>query len=585
MQRKSVKANETEDAARPSSHRPANLIYGVSDSVPAASLIPLVAQQVIMLSVDLIFPVLIVAAVGGTVEMAQTVVSMMMISMGVGTILQAWRKGSVGSGYFCAHETGTPYFPASIMAVQAGGFPLMCGMTVCAGIFQSLLSRIMHRLRTLFPVEISGLIVTLMAITFITYALPNFIGLDAQGKGSLPVSLLSVSMLGVIIVMHIWGGKRTREYSIIAGIGFGYLGSYVFGLLPADKVEKFINAPWLALPSTEHLGLAFDPTLVVPFIIAAFCSSIKTVGNLTTCQKINDDGWKRLDVKSVGNGLFAEGIGTVLGGLLGTMGQTTSSGSVGLSVATGATSRQIAFGTGFCFIAFAFLPKIAALFAIMPQPVIGVILMVEIAFVVPTAMQICSSRMLNSRRMFVLGISLTFGFGVNMVPGFGESFPLWLQPLTQNALALGTILAISLHLLFRIGIATHRVLEFLPGTDANEAVFLFFRECGGEWGARPEVISRASSAVAQCIETLTDIQLAQGNIKVDASFEEFNLNVDIEYEGVLPLLSKTRPTEEELLNDEDAFARLSGYLLTRYADRITSDCKNGRCWLHFNFEH
>ena len=437
MHQKADPEKETDDEAQSGSHRPANLIYGVSDSVPLASLIPLVAQQVIMLSVDLIFPVLIVAAVGGTVEMAQTVVSMMMISMGMGTILQAWRKNSVGSGYFCAHETGTPYFPASIMAVQAGGFPLMCGMTVCAGIFQSLISRIMHRLRILFPVEISGLIVTLMAITFITYALPNFIGLDAQGKGSLPVSLLSVSMLGVIIVMHIWGGKRTREYSIIAGIGFGYVGSYVFGLLPADKVEKFINAPWVALPSTEHLGLAFDPTLVVPFIIAAFCSSIKTVGNLTTCQKVNDDGWKRLDVKSVGNGLFAEGIGTVLGGLLGTMGQTTSSGSVGLSVATGATSRQIAFGTGFCFLVFAFLPKIAALFAIMPQPVIGVILMVEIAFVVPTAMQICSSRMLNSRRMFVLGISLTFGFGVNMVPGFGESFPLWLQPLTQNALALG----------------------------------------------------------------------------------------------------------------------------------------------------
>ena len=441
MHRKASKVTESEDQAKQTSLRPANLIYGVSDSVPAPSLLPLVAQQVIMLSVDLIFPVLIVAAVGGTVEMAQTVVSMMMISMGIGTILQAWRNDSVGSGYFCAHETGTPYFPASVIAVQTGGFPLMCGMTLFAGIFQSFLSRIIHRLRILFPVEITGLIVTLMAITFITYALPNFIGLDEQGRGSLPVSLLSVSALGVIIGMHIWGSKRMREYSIIAGIVFGYLGSYMFGLLPADKVEKFLSAPWIALPSFDHVGLAFDTSLVLPFIVAAFCSSIKTIGNLTTCQKVNDDGWKRLDVKSVGNGLFAEGLGTMLGGLLGTMGQTTSSGSVGLSVATGATSRQIAFGTGLCFIVFAFLPKIAALFAIMPQPVIGVILMVEIAFVVPTAMQICSSRMLNARRMFVLGISLTFGFGVVIVPGFGDSFPLWLQPLTKNALAWGTMKA------------------------------------------------------------------------------------------------------------------------------------------------
>ena len=585
MQRKQIKEDDAGGNAKQRALRPANLIYGVSDSVPVASLIPLIAQQVIMLSVDLIFPVLIVAAVGGTVEMAQTVVSMMMISMGIGTILQAWQKGSVGSGYFCAHETGTPYFPASVMAVQAGGFPLLCGMTLFAGVFQSFLSRIIHRLRILFPVEITGLIVTLMSITFITYALPNFIGLNAQGKGSLPVSLLSVSTLGMIVGMHIWGGRRMREYSIIAGIGFGYLGSYVFGLLPADKVEKFLNAPWVALPSFDHVGLAFDPTLVLPFIIAAFCSSIKTVGNLTTCQKVNDDGWKRLDVKSVGNGLFAEGLGTMVGGLLGTMGQTTSSGSVGLSVATGATSRQIAFGTGLCFIVFAFLPKIAAMFAIMPQPVIGVILMVEIAFVVPTAMQICSSRMLDARRMFVLGISLTFGFGVDIVPGFGESFPLWLHPLTKNALALGTIMAISLHLLFRIGIARHHTLKIDSGIDVTEELFVFFRECGGAWGARAEVVSRATSAVAQCIESLTEFQLVQGKINIDASFEEFNLNVDIEYEGVLPVLSATRPTEEELLNDENAFARLSGYLVMRYADKVTSENKNGSCNLHFNFEH
>ena len=104
-------------------------------------------------------------------------------------------------------------------------------------------------------------------------------------------------------------------------------------------------------------------------------------------------------------------------------------------------------------------------------------------------------------------------------------------------------------------------------------------------GGKSDVVSRATSAVAQCIETLFDLQLALGKIKIDASFEEFNLNVDIEYEGVLLELTKTRPTEEELLNDEAAFARLSGYLLTRYADKITAESKNGRCWLHFNFEH
>lgn len=565
--------------------RSANLVYGVDDNIPAHILVPLVIQQVIMLSVDLIFPVLIVAAIGGSIEMAQTLVSMMMISMGIGTILQAWRKGPIGSGYFCAHETGAPYFPASVMAVQAGGFPLLCGMTLLAGCFQALFSRIVHRLRILFPVEITGLIVMLIAISFITYAIPNFVGLDKMGNGSLPVAALSVTILAVVMGLYIWGNKLMREYSIITGIAVGYLGSYFCGQLPADKVEKLLQAPWFALPKIDHIGFSFDTALILPFAVAALCSGIKTIGNLTTCQKVNDDNWKRLDIKSVGNGLFAEGLGTIISGLLGTMGQTSSSGSVGLSVATGATSRQIGYGTGICFILFAFLPKIAALFAIMPQPVIGVILMVEIAFVLPTAMQICSSRMLDSRRMFVLGLSLTFGLGVEIIPAFGESFPAWLHPLTKNTLAVGTIMAIFLHLLCRIGIASHHILRVEPGPKATEELFGFFRECGGAWGARPEVISRATSAVAQCIETLSEFGLSQDAIKIDAGFEEFNMDIALEYEGTLPIFSKIRPSEEELMNDENAFARLSGFLLTHYADRITANSHNGHCILHFNFEH
>ena len=566
-------------------HRPANLIYGVNDSVPLSSLVPLVMQQVIMLSVDLVFPVLVVAAMGGSVELAQTLVSLMMISMGLGTLLQAYGKKSVGSGYFCAHETGAPYFPVSVMAVQAGGIPLLCGMTVVTGIFQTLLSRIVNRLRILFPVEITGLIVTLMAIIFITYAIPNFIGLDETGRSNPQVFLLSSLTLAIIVVMHIWGSQRLREYSIIAGILFGYASAFFLNMIPAEQLDKFHNTAWIALPNLDHVGFSFDPALLAPFLIAALCSSIKTIGNLTTCQKVNDDNWKRLDIKSVGNGLLAEGLGTISGGLLGTMGQTTSSGSVGLTVATGATSRQIGIGAGACFMLLAFFPKISTLFAIMPQSVIGVILLVEIAFVVPTAMQICSSRMLDGRRMFVLGISMAFGFGVSIVPGFAKAFPVWLQPLTGNALAVGTIIAISLHLLFRIGIASHQRIEVAPGETAMEDVVLFFQRSGGAWGARPEVVAKATSALNEFLETMLTLQLHQGPILIDASFEEFNLNVDVSYQGELLEISKTRPTELELLEDDSAFIRLSGFLLTKYADQISSERKNGCCHIHFNFQH
>jgi hypothetical protein len=36
---------------------------------------------------------------------------------------------------------------------------------------------------------------------------------------------------------------------------------------------------------------SFDASLILPFAIASLCASVKTIGNLTTCQKSNDADW------------------------------------------------------------------------------------------------------------------------------------------------------------------------------------------------------------------------------------------------------------------------------------------------------
>ena len=77
---------------------------------------------------------------------------------------------------------------------------------------------------------------------------------------------------------------------------------------------------------------------------------------------------------SISRGLLAEAIGTITAGLLGGVGQSTSSTNIAVSIATGATSRGIAFAAGSLLIGCAFLPKVAAVFALIPTPVMGALL-------------------------------------------------------------------------------------------------------------------------------------------------------------------------------------------------------------------
>jgi NCS2 family nucleobase:cation symporter-2 len=312
---------------------------------------------------------------------------------------------------------------------------------------------------------------------------------------------------------------------------------------------------------------------------------LKSVGDLTLCQKINDADWKRTDMQSVSGGILAGAIGTVLSGLLGGIGQGTFSSNVGLSLATGATSRVIAIPCGTLMILLAFLPKLAAFFAVMPDPVMGAILIYVACYMILAGVQVITSRMLDARRTFVVGIALIFGLSVDMVPGLYREMPDLIQPLFSSSLSISTVLVVILNLLFRIGVTKRQSLELTAGVDGSQKVFDFMETHGAVWGARRDVIMRATAALNEFIESAAGLGLIKGKACAEVSFDEFNLDLEIRYDGVLMEFPSRRPTEEALISDENAVARLAGFLILQYADRVSAAATDGRCRIHLHFDH
>jgi NCS2 family nucleobase:cation symporter-2 len=309
------------------------------------------------------------------------------------------------------------------------------------------------------------------------------------------------------------------------------------------------------------------------------------VGDLTLCQKINDADWKRTDMQSVSGGILAGAIGTGLSGLLGGIGQSTFSSNVGLSLATGATSRSIAIPCGTLMILLAFLPKLAAFFAVMPDPVMGAILIYVACYMILAGIQVITSRMLDARRIFVVGIALIFGLSVDMVPGLYREVPNLVQPLFSSSLSVSTVLVVLLNLLFRIGVTKRQLLELTPGVDGSQKIFEFMETQGAVWGARRDVIMRATAALNEFVESAASLGLVNGKVQAEVTFDEFNLDLEIRYDGTLMEFPSKRPTEDALLADENAVASLSGFLIRQYADRMKAEMVNGRCRIQMHFDH
>jgi NCS2 family nucleobase:cation symporter-2 len=108
---------------------------------------------------------------------------------------------------------------------------------------------------------------------------------------------------------------------------------------------------------------------------------------------------------------------------------------------------------------------------------------------------------------------------------------------------------------------------------------------GGVWGARRDVIMRATAALNEFVESAAGLGLVKGKAQAEVSFDEFNLDVDIRYDGALMEFPQERPTQADLLSNETGVAKLAGFLIRNYVDRIKSDCMDGRCRVQFHFDH
>jgi xanthine permease XanP len=566
--------------------KPANLIYGLDESPPLATTLLLGLQHILALSSAFVYPVILLQETGMLAAQAERLIHTSMIVMGIATVLQTLRYGRVGSGYLCPEQVGPAYIPVSILAVKTGGLPLLAGMTLVSGLFGVVLSRLMGRLRRFFPAEVTGTIVMMVGLALIPVAVSRFLGIAESRVVIDPLSLSIASITFFVMVgVTVWGSSRLRLYGVLIGIGAGSICAYASGLVTDEQLRRLEQASFLALPSFSAEGWSFSGALLLPFLVTALASSLKAVGDLTTCQKVNDAEWKRPDMKSISGGIFADACGVMLSGGVGTMGQSTSSANVGLSIATGATSRRIGFACGAILMVLALMPKLAVFFVIMPSPVIGALLFFAASFVIVAGVQILTSRMMDARKTFVVGVSIILGLSVNMLPGAYQNVPDMLQPAFTSSLSVATLSALLLNLLFRIGIAQRAKLQIDPRADSSDQIFLFMEKQGGVWGARKEVIDRAKAAMNEFIEAARALELSTGMIDAAVSFDEFNLDVDMRYDGEPMEFPIERPTDADLLEDERAVAKLAGFLIRSYVDRVKFDRINGRCRVQFHLEH
>jgi NCS2 family nucleobase:cation symporter-2 len=146
-------------------------------------------------------------------------------------------------------------------------------------------------------------------------------------------------------------------------------------------------------------------------------------------------------------------------------------------------------------------------------------------------------------------------------------------------------MALLLNLVFRLGVTNRRRLTIKGKQEASsKAIFDFMEKCGAAWGARSDVIHKASSALTEVVETAFWSDLTKGPVTVETSFDEFNLDLAITYQGQAMDL-EPRSLDLESTAPDRALARIAGHLIRQLTDRVKCSSRNGEAIITLHFEH
>lgn len=565
--------------------KPPGVIYGVDERPPLGIAALSGAQHVGLMSINLIYPVLIAREAGVSPEAVAQIVSLSVLALALGAVLQALTRGPIGSGFLCQPVPTAAYLLPSLLAAREGGLALVFGMTIAAGLFEAVLARGLRHLRPWFPPEIAGLVILMIGMTTAAVGVRTLLGVEAPAPLGATHAVVAIVTLGTMLALNVWTRGALRLSCVLIGMTVGYLVTALLGGFNAADAATLATGPLLALPGFEHAGWSFSWGLAIPFAVAALAAAFKATGNVITCQKLNDADWKRPDMQSISRGVLADGLATVSAGVVGTTGVNSATMNVGLANATGVLSRHVAYAVAGFLVLLAFMPKLGALLNLMPPAVAGSTLLFAASFIIVNGFEIMTSRLLDARKTFMIGLSFIAALAVDFYPAVFKGLPASIATVIGSSIVLGTLCALLLNLLFRIGVRTTRSLVLEPGNVDAVAVEGFMEAQGAAWGARRDVIDRASFNLTQSIETIVEGCNPEGALTIEASFDEFNLDVRVSYSGPPLELPEKRPTNEEIMESDEGQRKLAGFMLRRQADRVAATHKAGRSTILFHFDH
>lgn len=251
-------------------------------------------------------------------------------------------------------------FIAPIVSVMAShGYAYVQGSVIVVGIVYMLISLLVYRvgidkILKFIPNHISGVMIVLIGLILMPSAITNI-------QTNLVIATLT---LLVIILTNIFTKGIIKQFSVLIGLIFGYLLSLWLGVVDLNIITSFdaVVLPQLSVPK-----FALDALLViVPVSIATLTEHL---ADMSVCGTIVNKDFRR--EPGLHKTILGDGLGTVIGGLVSGVPNTSYSECTSLLEITKIRNPRILRIAGVLAIVLSFVGVFTGFLQSIPSSVIG----------------------------------------------------------------------------------------------------------------------------------------------------------------------------------------------------------------------
>ncbi|MFI9506611.1 nucleobase:cation symporter-2 family protein [Nocardia sp. NPDC052566] len=344
-----------------------------------------------------------------------------------------------------------------VLIAKQYGLDAVYGSMLVGGVIGIALAWPFAKVVRLFPPLVTGTVLTVVGVSLIGVAGGLIVGADPKAPSfASPGNIGLAAVVVLVAVGFICVGRGVwSQLGVLIALVVGILIAVPMGLVQTAGIG---DAAWAGVPQPFHFGAPqFPITAVVAMSIVMAVVFAESTASMLAVSEITG---KPIGKADLARGLIGDGLSGVLGGIFTAFIDTIFNQNVGSVAATRVFSRYVTATSGVILVVLGVVPKIGAVVAAVPKPVIGGVGLVLFATVAVVGVNTLRRADLSDRiNATIAAAAIGVGLLPEMVHGMFTKFPTSAQILLTSGVTLGAGTAFALNLLFnhtRLGALARR---------------------------------------------------------------------------------------------------------------------------------